>query len=154
MAQPEDKARENIDRMLTKSGWAVRDQNDAHISAYRGLAIRNFTLKQGHGFAQKITYRTTGKKPEDLIAEFRNSYNPRIAVTVDMIATGTDIKPLEVVLFMRSVKSRSFFEQMKGRGVRVISEDDLKADQRLLIHRRCSRNVVASRLSLLSIMGS
>jgi type I restriction enzyme, R subunit len=44
-----------------------------------------------------------------------------------MIATGTDIKPLEVVLFMRSVKSRSFFEQMKGRGVRVINEDDLKA---------------------------
>jgi type I restriction enzyme R subunit len=50
MAQPEDQARENIDRMLTKSGWAVRDQGDAHISAYRGLAIRNFTLKQGHGF--------------------------------------------------------------------------------------------------------
>ena len=64
---------------------------------------------------------------EDLIAEFRTSPMPRIAVTVDMIATGTDIKPLEVVLFMRSVKSRSFFEQMKGRGVRVINDDDLKA---------------------------
>jgi len=82
---------------------------------------------KGNEFAQKITYRTTGKKPEDLIAEFRNSYFPRIAVTVDMIATGTDIKPLEVVLFMRSVKSRSFFEQMKGRGVRVINEDDLRS---------------------------
>jgi len=65
--------------------------------------------------------------PGDLIAEFRTSPMPRIAVTVDMIATGTDIKPLEVVLFMRSVKSRSFFEQMKGRGVRVINDDDLKA---------------------------
>jgi len=82
---------------------------------------------KGNDFAQKITYRTTGKKPEDIIAEFRNSYFPRIAVTVDMIATGTDIKPLEVVLFMRSVKSRSFFEQMKGRGVRVIKEDDLRS---------------------------
>jgi type I restriction enzyme, R subunit len=82
---------------------------------------------KGNEFAQKITYRTTGKKPEDIIAEFRNSYFPRIAVTVDMIATGTDIKPLEVVLFMRSVKSRSFFEQMKGRGVRVIKEDDLRS---------------------------
>ena len=54
MVQPEDKARDNIDRMLTNSGWAVRDQNDAHISAYRGLAIRNFTLKQGHGFVDYL----------------------------------------------------------------------------------------------------
>ena len=44
-----------------------------------------------------------------------------------MIATGTDIKPVEIVVFMRAVKSRSFFEQMKGRGVRVIKADDLKA---------------------------
>lgn len=56
MAQPEDKAKDNIDRMLTKSGWAVRDQNDAHISAYRGLATRNFTLKQGHGCADYVLY--------------------------------------------------------------------------------------------------
>jgi type I restriction enzyme R subunit len=54
------------------------------------------------------------------------TYYPRIAVTVDMIATGTDIKPVEIVVFMRSVKSRSFFEQMKGRGVRVIKDDDLR----------------------------
>jgi type I restriction enzyme R subunit len=44
-----------------------------------------------------------------------------------MIATGTDIKPVEIVFFMRAVKSRGFFEQMKGRGVRVIKPDDLKA---------------------------
>jgi len=56
MTEPEDQARENIDRMLTKSGWAVRDQNDAHISAYRGLAIPNFALKQGHGFADYLLY--------------------------------------------------------------------------------------------------
>jgi type I restriction enzyme R subunit len=77
-------------------------------------------------FIQKITYRTTGTKPEELIKAFRGSYYPRIAVTVDMIATGTDIKPVEIVVFMRSVKSRSFFEQMKGRGVRVIKDDDLR----------------------------
>jgi len=82
---------------------------------------------KGNDFAQKITYRTTGAKPEDLIRAFRNSYFPRIAVTVDMIATGTDIKPVEIVFFMRAVKSRSFFEQMKGRGVRVIKPDDLRA---------------------------
>jgi type I restriction enzyme, R subunit len=82
---------------------------------------------KGNDFAQKITYRTTGDKPENLINAFRNSYNPRIAVTVDMIATGTDIKPVEIVMFMRSVKSRNFFEQMKGRGVRICDPNDLQA---------------------------
>ena len=82
---------------------------------------------KGNDFAQKITYRTTGDKPENLINAFRNSYNPRIAVTVDMIATGTDIKPVEIVMFMRSVKSRNFFEQMKGRGVRICDHNDLQA---------------------------
>nr|MDP2191803.1 DEAD/DEAH box helicase family protein [Rhodoferax sp.] len=82
---------------------------------------------KGNDFAQKITYRTTGETPERLISAFRNSYFPRIAVTVDMIATGTDIKPVEIVMFMRSVKSRNFFEQMKGRGVRIIEPTDLQA---------------------------
>ncbi|HPR53458.1 MAG TPA: DEAD/DEAH box helicase family protein, partial [Deltaproteobacteria bacterium] len=81
---------------------------------------------KGNDFCQKITYRTTGIRPRDLIASFRNSYFPRIAVTVDMIATGTDIKPLEVVFFMRSVRSMGFFEQMKGRGVRVISDTEFQ----------------------------
>ncbi len=80
---------------------------------------------KGNDFCQKITYRVTGEQPEDLIAEFRNSYNPRIAVTVDMIATGTDIKPLEVLLFMRAGQVAHLFEQMKGRGTRVISANDL-----------------------------
>ncbi len=79
----------------------------------------------GHEVEQ-VTYKSTGVKPEDLLSSFRNSYNPRIVVTVDMVATGTDIKPLEVVMFMRSVKSRTFFEQMKGRGVRVIGKSDLQ----------------------------
>jgi type I restriction enzyme R subunit len=81
--------------------------------------------KDGTPF-EAITYKSTGVKPEDLLSSFRNSYNPRIVVTVDMIATGTDVKPLEVVMFMRSVRSRLLFEQMKGRGVRVIPESDLK----------------------------
>jgi type I restriction enzyme, R subunit len=88
--------------------------------------------------AVKITYkpereagdtlrRSASHKPEDLIQTFRNSYNPRVAVTVDMIATGTDIKPLECVVFLRSVKSQALFEQMKGRGVRVIPDADFQA---------------------------
>jgi type I restriction enzyme R subunit len=106
---------------------------------------------KGNDFCQKITYRTgftrvlVGKKlldgkeievftwqrtasltPEQILSAFRNSYSPRIAVTVDMIATGTDIKPLEIVFFMRSVASKNFFEQMKGRGVRVVSETEME----------------------------
>ena len=80
---------------------------------------------RGNDFCQKITSKTTGKKPDDLLNEFRNSYNPRIAVTVDMIATGTDVKPLECLFFMRNINSASYFEQMKGRGCRVIKSDDL-----------------------------
>jgi type I restriction enzyme R subunit len=80
---------------------------------------------RGNDFAQKITYRAD--KPEARLQEFRNSYNPRIVVTVDMIATGTDVKPLEMLMFLRDVKSLNYFEQMKGRGVRVISDTDFQA---------------------------
>jgi type I restriction enzyme R subunit len=82
---------------------------------------------KGREFATKITYRTLDGKPDDLLSTFRNSLNPRIVVTVDMIATGTDVKPLECLLFMRSVKSRTYFEQMVGRGVRVIDDTDFQA---------------------------
>ena len=106
---------------------------------------------QGNDFCQKITYRTgfvrvvekkkqpdgteteeitwkraSSMSPEEILSAFRNSYNPRIALTVDMIATGTDIKPLEIVFFMRSVASKNFFEQMKGRGVRVVSDTEME----------------------------
>ena len=99
-------------------------KDDNHAEAI--VSILREEWGRGNEFAQKITYRTTGDTPENLIKAFRTSYYPRIAVTVDMIATGTDIKPVEIVVFMRSVKSRSFFEQMKGRGVRVIKDDDLR----------------------------
>jgi hypothetical protein len=69
--------------------------------------VRIFRQEFGKGddFCQKITYLTTGRAPKDLIQDFRNSFNPRIAVTVDMIATGTDIKPVEIVMFMVGVAS-------------------------------------------------
>ena len=70
--------------------------------------------------------KTTSLTPDEILSNFRNSYFPRIAVTVDMISTGTDVKPIECVFFMRNVKSAGFFEQMKGRGVRIISPDKLK----------------------------
>ena len=100
-------------------------KDDSHAEDIVEIVREEFGL--GNAFCQKITYKTTGKKPSELIQEFRNSYDPRIAVTVDMIATGTDIKPVEAVVFLRSVKSRVLFEQMKGRGVRVIDPTELKA---------------------------
>lgn len=80
---------------------------------------------ESNDFCKKITYQST-EDPKSVLAQFRNNYNPRIAVTVDMIATGTDVRPLECLLFMRDVKSRNYFEQMKGRGTRTIDADDLK----------------------------
>lgn len=100
-------------------------KDDSHAEDI--LHILREEFDKGNDFAKKITYRTTGEKPEDLISAFRNSYNPRIAVTVDMISTGTDIKPLECLLFMRSIRSRTYFEQMKGRGTRTINSSDLQA---------------------------
>src|SRR5579859_3428933 len=82
---------------------------------------------KGNQFATKITYRTHDGTPEELLQAFRNSMYPRIVVTVDMIATGTDVRPLECLVFMRSVKSRTYFEQMLGRGVRVINDTDFQA---------------------------
>ncbi len=80
---------------------------------------------QGNAFCKKVTYRAE-EDADSILSSFRNDYNPRIAVTVDMIATGTDVKPLEVLLFMRDVRSRGYYEQMKGRGVRSLDGDSLK----------------------------
>ena len=77
---------------------------------------------EGNDFCKKVTYKAV-EDPKSVLNRFRNSYYPRIAVTVDMIATGTDVKPLEVLLFMRDVKSVNYFEQMKGRGTRTINND-------------------------------
>ncbi len=80
---------------------------------------------EGNEFCKKITYKVD-EDPRSVLAQFRNDYYPRVAVTVDMIATGTDVKPLECLLFMRDVRSRNYFEQMKGRGTRTLGHDDLR----------------------------
>ena len=79
---------------------------------------------EGNEFCKKITY--SADNPESVLSSFRNDYYPRIAVTVDMIATGTDVKPIECLIFMRDVRSKNYFEQMKGRGTRTLSKDDLQ----------------------------
>ena len=100
-------------------------KDDSHAEDILRMVHTEF--EKGNDFCKKITYRTTGDTPERLLASFRNSYNPRIAITVDMVATGTDIKPLECIIFMRNIRSRVYFEQMKGRGTRTISPTDLQA---------------------------
>lgn len=90
------------------------------------VRITREVFGKGNDFCKKITYNVTQEKPEEIIKSFRVDPQFRIAVTVDMIATGTDIKPLEVLIFMRDVKSQLYYEQMKGRGVRTITSTDLK----------------------------
>lgn len=98
-------------------------KSDSHADDIIQIIREEFN--EGNDFCKKVTYRTD-EDPKSVLSRFRNAWAPRIAVTVDMIATGTDVKPLEVLLFMRDVKSINYFEQMKGRGTRTISFDDLK----------------------------
>lgn len=107
---------------LPKTLIFAKDDNHAEEIVHIVREIFN----EGNTFAKKITYRTSGESAETLIKSFRVDPFPRIAVTVDMIATGTDIKPVEVVIFMRDVKSESYFEQMKGRGCRTLGDTDLQ----------------------------
>ncbi len=99
-------------------------KTDSHADDIINIVREEFG--EGNNFCKKITYKNKTEDPKSVLAQFRNDYFPRLAVTVDMIATGTDVKPLECLLFMRDVRSRNYFEQMKGRGTRVIPLDDLK----------------------------
>jgi type I restriction enzyme R subunit len=107
-------------------------KTDSHADDIIKIVREEFD--EGNDFCKKITYKID-EDPKSLINRFRNSYYPRIAVTVDMIATGTDIKPLEVLLFMRDVKSVNYFEQMKGRGTRSIDKDSLMQVSRTAVEK-------------------
>jgi type I restriction enzyme, R subunit len=97
-------------------------KDDSHAEDIVEIVRKEFG--KGNDFCKKVTYRASGKS-EDIIKAFRTAPEFRIAVTVDMIATGTDIKPLECLLFLRDVRSQLYFEQMKGRGTRTIDPDAL-----------------------------
>lgn len=98
-------------------------KTDSHANDIIDIVRQEFA--EENKFCKKITYKTD-EDPKSVLSQFRNDYHPRIAVTVDMVATGTDIKPLECLLFMRDVKSINYFEQMKGRGTRTIDLDSLR----------------------------
>lgn len=99
-------------------------KTDSHADDIIDIVRDEFAVR--NEFCKKITYQSP-EEPKTILSQFRNNYYPRIAVTVDMIATGTDIRPLEVLLFMRDVKSRSYYEQMKGRGTRTCSLEELRS---------------------------
>jgi type I restriction enzyme R subunit len=98
-------------------------KSDSHADDIIRIVREEFG--EGNDFCKKITYKAQ-EDPKSVLAQFRNAYNPRIAVTVDMIATGTDVKPIECELFMRDVRSRNYFDQMKGRGTRTLDQDNLR----------------------------
>ena len=98
--------------------------NEKHANNIVQIAEEVFEREHGDGFVQKITYRSGNT--DQLIKDFCNEKKFRIAVTVTLVATGIDIKPLEVVMFMRYVKSSLLYVQMKGRGVRTIGDDVLR----------------------------
>ena len=98
--------------------------NDNHASNIVKIAKEVFGKENDEQFVQKITY--SAGDSNELIRRFRNDKEFRIAVTVTLVATGTDVKPLEVVMFMRDVESESLYVQMKGRGVRTIGDEQLR----------------------------
>ena len=97
--------------------------NEAHATNIVNIAKEVFGRTDDR-FVQKITY-SVGDSNE-LIRQFRNDKDFRIAVTCTLVATGTDVKPLEVVIFMRDVVSLPLYTQMKGRGVRTIGDEQLR----------------------------
>ena len=97
--------------------------NEAHATNIVQIAKEVFG-RTDNRFVQKITY-STGDSNE-LIRQFRNDKDFRIAVTCTLVATGTDVKPIEVVMFMRDVESLPLYIQMKGRGVRTIGDEQLR----------------------------
>lgn len=133
---------EHRERVTRKRRWEQQDEDEAYsakllddkvvVPSQIRLIVKTFRDKLPEIFPGRtevpktLVFAKAEEDPKSVLSEFRNAFNPRIAVTVDMIATGTDVKPLECLLFMRDVKSRNYFEQMKGRGTRTLELDDLR----------------------------
>lgn len=143
---PEQQARKQIDAMLIASGWAVQDYKALDFTAGRGSAVREVLLTTGPcdylllvdrkalGVVEAKKEGTTLSAVADQSGRYASSLPdllkhglPRVAATLDMIATGTNISPIEVLIFLRDVRSRVYFEQMRGRGTRVVTPTDLQS---------------------------
>ena len=122
-----DPGREAVFEYLPKT--LIFALNEAHATNIVNIAKEVFgevcPNADMNKYVQKITY--SAGDSNELIRQFRNDRDFRIAVTCTLVATGTDVKPLEVVMFMRDVDSEPLYVQMKGRGVRTIGDEQLRA---------------------------
>jgi type I restriction enzyme, R subunit len=128
---------------ITKIITAIKKYTDQHEEQYKRFpkmlifAVNDLShvshadevvrfLKEVYGkgddFVMKITGSPTVDRPLQKIRQFRNRPEPKIVVTVDMLTTGVDIPAIEMVVFMRMVKSRILWVQMLGRGTRLCPE--------------------------------
>lgn len=123
----DDSHADDIVRMVREE-FAEANAFCEKITYRTGFTRVTKTVTNDDGSQSEVTewVKTSSLTPDEILSNFRNSFFPRVAVTVDMISTGTDVKAIESVFFMRNVKSAGFFEQMKGRGVRIISPDKLR----------------------------
>lgn len=101
--------------------------NDTHADLVVKLfktALSEFHGPQPDGIVQKITGSV--RDPVGAIRQFRTQAYPRIVATVDLLTTGVDVPAITNLLFMRRVRSRILYEQMKGRATRLC--DDFQKD--------------------------
>jgi len=108
-------------------------KSDSHADDIINIVREEFG--QGNDFCKKVTYRSD-EDPSRVIRDFRIEPGPRIAVTVNMIAAGTDVKPIECLVFMRDVRSKNYFEQMLGRATRTLRAEDLQRVSPSAMHQK------------------
>ena len=108
-------------------------KSDSHADDIINIVREEFG--QGNDFCKKVTYRSA-EDPSRVLRDFRIELGPRIAVTVNMIAAGTDVKPIECLVFMRDVRSKNYFEQMLGRATRTLGAEDLQRVSPSAMHQK------------------
>jgi type I restriction enzyme, R subunit len=108
---PEDKARKTIDDLLAKACWLVQDRDKANVPAGRGVAIRGFPLKAGHGFADYLLYvdgQTAGVIEAKKEGEPLTTYEIQTAKNSEGLADGlaTHRRPLPFCYQSAGVETR------------------------------------------------
>lgn len=100
-------------------------QNERHAKLVEEICRDVFAVPASdQSFVQRITFKAGNSFAR--INAFRLQTACRIAITVTLISTGTDIPAVEILLFLTDIHSQVLYQQMKGRGVRYISDDSLR----------------------------
>lgn len=98
--------------------------NQAHAERMKNLLDDALREAYGEQYNQATVQIITGQsdKVEQLIRKYKNETHPSIAITVDLLTTGIDVPRICNLVFMRRVRSRILYEQMKGRATRRCDE--------------------------------